>query len=78
MSITVKPPDMDGIIRKSGKSAEEVAAFLELVKRSMEPFQKRIAVVEGGNQPVLCCGKEGYRCAADGIREVLAVQFRHR
>lgn len=48
MSITVKLPDMEKIIRKSGKSAEEVAAFLELVKRSMEPHQKRIAVVESG------------------------------
>ena len=48
MSITVKLPDMEKVIRKSGKSAEEVATFIELVKRSMEPRQKRIAVVENG------------------------------
>ncbi|MBI2459150.1 MAG: hypothetical protein HYV53_01185 [Parcubacteria group bacterium] len=44
----VKSPDMDEIIRKSGESAADVVAFLEIVKRSMEPLQKRIAVIEGG------------------------------
>ena len=48
MSITVKLPDMEKVISKSGKSVEEIATFLELVKRSMEPYQKRIAVIENG------------------------------
>ena len=48
MSVTVELPDMEKVIRKSGKSAEEVATFLKLVKRSMEPCQKRIAVIENG------------------------------
>ena len=48
MAITVKPPDMKEIIRKSGKSVEDVTAFLNLVKKSMRPYQKRIAVVEAG------------------------------
>lgn len=48
MAITIKSPDMDEIVRKSGKSFAEVTAFIELVKRSMEPLQKRIAVVETG------------------------------
>ena len=48
MAITVKLPNMQKIIKKSGKSVEEVESFLVLVKRSMEPCQKRIAVIEDG------------------------------
>lgn len=59
MAITVKSPDMDVIIRKSGKPATEVAAFLELVKRSMEPLQKRIAVVEAGTNRFYAIERRG-------------------
>ncbi|MFH1030387.1 MAG: hypothetical protein V1770_03965 [bacterium] len=59
MAITVKPPDMDEIIRKAGKPAAEVATFLELVKRSMEPFQKRIAVVEVGSNRFYAVERRG-------------------
>lgn len=59
MAITVKPPDMEEIIRKSGKSPAEVAAFLELMKRSMEPFQKRIAVVEYGTNRFYAVERRG-------------------
>jgi len=45
MAITVNLPNMKEVIKKSGKSAEEVESFLRLVKHSMEPYQKRIAVV---------------------------------
>ena len=48
MAVSVPPPNMDVIVAKSGKSPEQVATFLELVKRSMEPHQKRIDVVEAG------------------------------
>jgi GTP cyclohydrolase II len=48
MSITVKRPNMKEIVRKSGKTPEQVTAFIELVKRSMDPCQKQISVVEGG------------------------------
>lgn len=59
MAITVKPPDMEEIIRKAGKPAAEVEAFLELVKRSMEPFQKRIAVVEVGSNRFYAVERRG-------------------
>lgn len=59
MAITVKPPDMDEIIKKSGKTAAEIAAFLELVKRSMEPLQKRIAVVEAGTNRFYAVERRG-------------------
>ncbi len=48
MPVMVKPADMEEVMRKSGKSPAELANFLDLVKRSMEPHQKRIAVVESG------------------------------
>lgn len=48
MPITVAAPDMDEIIKKANKSPAEVEAFLALVKRSMEPEQLRVAVVEAG------------------------------
>lgn len=48
MAITVKAPDMDAIINKASMSPEEVATFLKLVRRSMEPCQMRVAVVENG------------------------------
>ena len=49
MTVTVKPPNMPEIIKKSEKAEAEVLAFLQIVKRSMKPFQKRIAVVESGS-----------------------------
>jgi len=59
MAITVKPPYMNEIIKKSGKPAKEVATFLELVKHSMEPLQKRIAVVEAGNNRFYAVERRG-------------------
>lgn len=59
MAITVKPPDMDEIIKKSGKSTAEVTSFLEIVKRSMEPLQKRIAVVEAGTNRFYAVERRG-------------------
>lgn len=40
----IKPPSIADICEKSKMPAEEVSAFLELLKRSMEPFSKRISV----------------------------------
>lgn len=48
MTIAVQPPSMDTIVEKSGRSPFEVKAFLDTVRRSMEPFQQRIVVVEFG------------------------------
>jgi len=48
MAITVRLPDVEEIIKKPGKSADEVESFLKIVKRSMEPCQKRIVVIESG------------------------------
>lgn len=48
MSITVKPVYPEDIAEKSGKTPEEAKKILELVKRSMQPCQKRIDVLEGG------------------------------
>ena len=59
MAITVKPPNMRSVIRKSGKPAAEVADFLKLVKRSKEPFQKRIAVVEAGTNRFYAVERRG-------------------
>ena len=59
MAITVKPPYMNEIIKKSGKPAKEVTTFLELVKHSMEPLQKRIAVVEAGNNRFYAVERRG-------------------
>lgn len=41
-----KPPGVADICERSNMSAEEVNAFLDLLKRSMEPFSKRISVIE--------------------------------
>lgn len=50
MAISVQLPNMQDIVNKSGKSPQEVADFVELVKRSMQPCQKRIGVVEAGDR----------------------------
>ena len=44
----IKPPSISDISEKSKMSAEEVSAFLELLKHSMEPFSKRFSVNENG------------------------------
>lgn len=44
----IKPPSVDDLCKKSNMSAEEVNDFLNLLKRSMEPFSKRIKVIENG------------------------------
>lgn len=44
----INPLSITDISEKSKMSAEEVSAFLELLKRSMEPFSKRFSVNENG------------------------------
>ena len=44
----IKPLSVADICKKSKMSAEEVNAFLDLLKRSMEPFSKRVSVIENG------------------------------
>lgn len=44
----IKPLTVADICKKSKMSAEEVNAFLDLLKRSMEPLSKRISVIENG------------------------------
>lgn len=48
MKNRVNPPSVTDICEKSNMSTEEVNAFLELLKRSMEPFSKCISVIENG------------------------------
>jgi len=48
MKTGIKPPSVTEICKKVNMSAEEVNAFLNLLKRSMEPFSKRISVIENG------------------------------
>lgn len=44
----INPPSIADISEKSKMSVEEVSAFLELLKHSMEPFSKRFSVNENG------------------------------
>lgn len=44
----INPLSIADISEKSKMPAEEVSAFLELLKRSMEPFSKRFSVNENG------------------------------
>src|SRR3989344_933790 len=44
----IKPLSVADISKKSNMSVGEVTAFLDLLKRSMEPFSKRISIVENG------------------------------
>lgn len=44
----IKPPNVSDLSAKSNMSEAEVSNFLKLLKRSMEPFSKRINVVENG------------------------------
>ena len=44
----IKPPKMIDLCNKSGMSVKEINSFLELLKRSMESFSKRIKVKENG------------------------------
>ena len=48
MKNEIRPPSVADISKKSNMQAEEVTAFLDLLKRSMEPFLKRISVIENG------------------------------
>ena len=48
MKNEINPPSVADICERSNMSAEEVNAFLELLKRSMEPFSKRFSVIEDG------------------------------
>jgi len=48
MNDGIKPLNVTDISRRANMSVEEVSAFLDLLKRSMEPFSKRISVIENG------------------------------
>jgi len=48
MNDGIKPLNVTDISRRANMSVEEVNAFLDLLKRSMEPFSKRISVIENG------------------------------
>ena len=48
MTARIKPPEIADICKKARMSTEEVKGFLDLVKRSMLPFSKRISVIENG------------------------------
>ena len=48
MKTGIKPPSVADICTKANMSVGEVNAFLNLLKRSMEPFSKRISVIENG------------------------------
>jgi 3,4-dihydroxy 2-butanone 4-phosphate synthase/GTP cyclohydrolase II len=59
MKNRIKPPSLADIGKKSNMSAEEVIAFFDLVKRSMEPFSKRISVVENGTMRYYAVERRG-------------------
>lgn len=46
MKNIIEPPSVADICKKVNMSDEDVSAFLNLLKRSMEPFSKRISVTE--------------------------------
>src|SRR3989344_7534681 len=48
MSVIVPMPDLKTICRKARVGLQKVHTFLGLVKRAMEPFAKRIGVIENG------------------------------
>jgi len=48
MKTEIKPPNVIDICKKANMSVEDVNAFLNLLKRSTEPFLKRISVIENG------------------------------
>lgn len=48
MTKAVSIPDLGDICKKAKMDLEELNSFLELVKYAMEPFSKRISVIENG------------------------------
>ena len=48
METGIKVPNIIDVCLKANMSVEEVNTFLDLAKRSMEPFSKRISVTENG------------------------------
>lgn len=48
MKTGIKPPSITDICKKANMSVGDVNAFLDLLKRSMEPFSKRFSVIENG------------------------------
>ena len=48
MAVTVPIPNLNDICQKTKMDFEELHSFLDLVKYAMEPFSKRIGVVEKG------------------------------
>lgn len=59
MKTGIKPPSVTDICKKANKSVEEVNAFLDLLKRSMEPFSKRISVIENGTMRYYAVERRG-------------------
>jgi len=48
MNKGIKSLSVVDISKRANMSVEEVNAFLELLKHSMEPFLKRVSVIENG------------------------------
>lgn len=59
MKMGIKPPSITDICKKANMSVEEVNAFLDLLKRSMEPFSKRISAVENGTKRYYAVERRG-------------------
>ena len=48
MKASIKPLKIADISERANMTVDEVNAFINLIKRSMEPFSKRISVIESG------------------------------
>lgn len=59
MKTGIKPPSVTDIRKKANMSVEEVNAFFDLLKRSMEPFPKRISVIENGTMRYYAVERRG-------------------
>jgi len=59
MKTGIKPPSVTDICKKANMSVEEVNAFFDLLKRSMEPFSKRISVIENGTMRYYAVERRG-------------------
>ncbi len=59
MKTGIKPPSATDICKKANMSIEEVKDFLDLLKRSMGPFSKRINVIENGTMRYYAVERRG-------------------
>ncbi len=48
MLTEVKKPDLSDIARRNSKTEKEVAETIEMIKRAMKPYSKRVLTIEGG------------------------------